>query len=187
MQNDPENPAWQDAPPSKTRRKHDMHELQDIGEQLLELNSGQIAGLNLPELLLDAVQEAKQLKKHGAYRRQLQYIGKLMRHVDVAPIREKLAAWNSVSVQFTARLHLLERWRNRLLDEDEALTELGKDYPVTDLQPLRTLVRNARKEKISGKPPRYFRELFQELQHIIPDTTGLNQHLPAETPEQPAN
>ena len=175
---------WQDASPSKTRRKHDMHELQDIGEQLLELNPGQITGLDLPELLLDAVQEAKRLKKHGAYRRQLQYIGKLMRHIDVAPIREKLAAWNSVSVQSTARLHLLERWRNRLLDEDQALTELGREYPVTNLQPLRTLVRNARKEKVAGKPPRYFRELFQELQHIIPDTTIPDHHTPVETLQQ---
>lgn len=187
MQNNPENPAWQDDLPSKTRRKHDMHELQDIGEQLLELNPAQITGLSLPELLLDAVQEAKRLKKHGAYRRQLQYIGKLMRHVDVAPIREKLAAWNSVSVQSTARLHLLERWRNRLLDEDDALTELGKGYPVTDLQPLRTLVRNARKERAAGKPPRYFRELFQALQSIIPDTTGLNQPPPVDTLNQPAD
>lgn len=88
MQNDLKDDPEQDIAPSKTRRKQEMHALQDIGEQLVELNSKQLAELDLPEALMDAIVEAKRLRKHEARRRQMQFIGKLMREVDTAPIRE---------------------------------------------------------------------------------------------------
>ncbi|MDO8437910.1 MAG: ribosome biogenesis factor YjgA [Nitrosomonadaceae bacterium] len=162
----------QDISPSKTRRKQEMHALQDIGEQLVELNSKQLAELDLPEALMDAIIEAKRLRQHEARRRQMQFIGKLMREVDTAPMREKFAAWGGVTLQHTAWLHLLERWRERLLADEQAFTELGRDYPAADLQRLRTLMRNAHKEKLANKPPKSFRVMFHELQTIIPEASG---------------
>jgi ribosome-associated protein len=92
-----------------------------------------------------------------------------MRDVDPAPIQEKLDAWNGLSSQHTAWLHLLERWRERLLADELALGELGQKYPTADLQQLRLLTRNAEKERLANKPPKSFRMLFQELQKIIPE------------------
>lgn len=170
VQNTPENDHEQDAAPSKTRRKKDMHALQEIGEQLVELDPKKLNEFDLPEILLDAILLARPMTKHGARRRQMQYIGRLMREVDMQPIQEKLDAWQQVSVHQTARLHQLERWRERLLTDEHALTEFAKKYPAADLQHLRLLIRNAQKEKAADKPPKSFRSLFQELQAIIAKT-----------------
>src|SRR5687767_5223205 len=91
--------------PSKTQRKREMHDLQALGAELVELNEQQLASIELPERLLDAVQDARRMTKFEAKRRQLQYIGKLMRNVDPEPIRNRLAAWKAVSTEHTARLH----------------------------------------------------------------------------------
>jgi ribosome-associated protein len=112
------------------------------------------------------------MRKHGALRRQMQFIGKLMRNVDAEPIREKLDAWSGLNLKHTAWLHALERWRERLLADEQALGDLGQQYPAADLQQLRTLIRNAQKERLANKPPRSFRALFQELQRIIPEGSG---------------
>lgn len=146
-----------------------MHALQDIGEQLVQLDFKRISELGLPETLTVAIHEAKKMHKHEARRRQMQYIGKLMRDVEVAPILEKFDSWSGVTLQHTVRLHLLERWRVRLLADEQALAELGQKYPAADLQHLRVLTRNAHKEKITNKPPRSFRSIFHELQVIIPE------------------
>ncbi|MBL8497295.1 DUF615 domain-containing protein [Nitrosomonas sp. JL21] len=169
VQNNPENDDQLLPIPSKTQRKKQMHALQDIGEQLVDLDDKRLKELDLPDSLLEAIQQARPMNKHGARRRQMQYIGKLMRTVDVLPIQEKLDAWQGVSVQHTARLHLLERWRERLLTDEHALTEFAQAYPGADLQHLRILIRNAQKEKAADKPPKSFRLLFQELQTLIPD------------------
>ncbi len=157
-----------DSVPSKTRRKREMHALQDIGEQLVQLDPKRLAELALPDVLAQAVLEAKRMHKHGALRRQLQFIGKLMRQVDAKPIQDKLDAWNGLRVQNAARLHQLERWRERLLADDQALGELGRSYPAADLQRLRVLMRNTHQEKLENRPPRSYRALFQELQKIVP-------------------
>lgn len=169
MQNNPENDSKQDDIPSKTQRKKDMHALQEIGEQLVELDQKKLIEFNLPEILIDAINLARPMNKHGARRRQMQYIGKLMRSIDVLPIQEKLDSWQKVSVHQTARLHQLERWRERLLSDENALTEFAQKYPAADLQHLRLLIRNAQKEKAAEKPPKSFRLLFQALQGIITD------------------
>ncbi|WP_430231856.1 ribosome biogenesis factor YjgA [Nitrosomonas communis] len=174
MQNNIKHDADQESPLSKTRRKRAMHALQDIGEQLVTLDLQQIAELDLPEILKDALFEAKRITKHEAHRRQLQYIGKLMRKIDVAPIQEKINSVRSTSIHHTAWLHLLERWRERLLADEAAFTEFGQQYPNADLQRLRILVRNTIKEKLAGKPPKNFRALFQELRSIIPEKTPSN-------------
>ncbi|MBA4142227.1 MAG: DUF615 domain-containing protein [Nitrosospira sp.] len=172
MQNDATNNSEEDPAPSKTRRKQQMHALQDIGEQLVQLDLKRLNELGLPETLADAILEAKRMRKHGAIRRQKQLIGKLMRGIDAAPIRQKLDQWNGLASQHTAWLHLLERWRERLLTDEEACGELAQSYPAADVQRLRALARSAHKEKLANKPPKSFRALFQELQRIIPASTG---------------
>lgn len=157
----------EDLPPSKTRRKREMLALQDMGEELVALGAGKLEELDLPDLLREAVLEARRITRFGALRRQMQYIGKLMRDVDPTPIRARLDAWNGVSVEETARLHRIERWRTRLLEDDQALSELLDAHPQADAQRLRTLVRNAKREAEAGKPPKSFRELFQALRDIL--------------------
>jgi len=159
-----------ELPPSKTKIKQQMHDLQDIGAELVALSKDQLAQLDLPETLRDAIREMHRISKFGARSRQMQYIGKLMRGVeDTAPIVAKLNAWKGYSQQHTAHLHQLERWRDRLLESDGALTELLAAHPQTDAQRLRTLIRNAKKEQEAGRPPKNYREIFQVLREIIPE------------------
>lgn len=156
-----------DDQPSKTRRKQEMHELQDIGEQLVALNKERLAQLTLPENLLDAVLEAKRLNPHEALRRQMQYIGKIMRTLDAAPIKAKLDEWNGIGREQTARLHLIERWRGRLIEDETAISELVLEYPHADVQHLRVLARNARKEHAANRPPKSSRALFKALRELL--------------------
>lgn len=158
-----------ESPPSKTRLKHAMHALQDLGEQLTKLDPAQLSELDLPESLTEALLAAKKMTKHGARRRQMQWVGKLMRTVNPAPVQAKLNAWQCTSLHHTAWLHLLERWRDRLLTDEAAMTEFMQTYPQADIQHLRRLIRNAQKEKLADKPPKSFRALFQALRKIIPE------------------
>jgi ribosome-associated protein len=155
--------------PSKTQRKRQMHELQDLGAELVELNDQQLATVDLPENLLDAVMAARGMTKFEARRRQLQYIGKLMRGIDPEPIRSRIDAYKAVSSAHTARLHALERWRLRLLEDEAALTELLREHPHADAARLRTLVRNTLREREAGQPPKSFRALFQLLNETLHD------------------
>jgi ribosome-associated protein len=157
-----------DELPSKTRRKREMHELQALGAELVDLNDDQLSSMRLPEPLRDAVLDARRMSRHEARRRQLQFIGKIMRSVDAGPIREQLAAWKAVSRAHTARLHLIERWRARLLEDEQAIAELLREHPRADATRLRTLVRNAKREQAAGQPPKSFRALFRLLSEIIP-------------------
>jgi len=151
---------------SKTRKKREMHELQALGVALAELSESQLKEMRLGEDLLEALLEAKRIRSHEAKRRQMQYIGRLMREVDPAPIRSRLAELEGSSAQATARHRRLESWRERLLGDDAALTAFAAEHPGTDLQALRTLIRNAKKEQKEGKPPRAYRELFRVLKEI---------------------
>jgi len=146
---------------SKTQRKNEMLELQALGAALVELSDSQLAQFTLEPRLREAVDEAKRIKSHGARKRQIQYIGRLMRDLDAEPIRAGLAAIEGGSAQATARHRRLEAWRERLLADDEALTEFAAEHPGSDLQALRALIRNARKEAKEQKPPRAYRELFR--------------------------
>ena len=157
----------EELPPSKTKIKKQMHELRDLGKELTELGKDQIAQLDIPENLRDAIREIKNIKKFGAQRRQMQYIGKLMREVDTAPILAKLDAWKGKSQHHIAYMHQLERWRDRLMENDSALTDLLAAHPQADAQHLRSLIRNAQKEMAAGKPPKNYREIFQVLREII--------------------
>ncbi|HZN99670.1 MAG TPA: ribosome biogenesis factor YjgA [Burkholderiales bacterium] len=155
---------------SKTRKKREMHELQALGVALAALPESQLKEMHLGEDLLEALLEAKRIKSHEAKRRQMQYIGRLMRDVDPAPIRSRLAEVEGHSAQAAARHRRLEAWRERLLADDAALTEFAAAFPAADLQALRTAIRNARKEQKEGKPPRAYRELFRILKDIESST-----------------
>lgn len=169
-EHDEEYDLDQPLPPSKTKIKQQMHDLQALGEELAALGKDQLAQLDLPESLRDAIREMHRISKFGAQRRQLQYIGRLMRDIeDTAPIVAKLNAWKGVSQQHTAHLHRLERWRDRLLENDDALTELLAAHPHADAQHLRALIRNAKKEKEAGKPPKNYREIYQVLRELMPE------------------
>ena len=156
-------------PPSKTKVKQQMHDLRDLGEELVKLSKDQLAEVDIPDNLRLAVREMKKMKTFGAIKRHLQFIGKLMRDVDPAPIQAKLSEWNGTSRQHITWLHQVERWRERLLAEPDSLTELLAAYPGADVQHLRALIRNAIKEKELAKPPKNFREIFQILRELIPE------------------
>ncbi len=166
----PHNDALEEErQPSKTRIKKQMLELQNLGKTLTALPKEKLLELNLEENLLEAILEYKRMTKFGALSRQLQYIGRLMRNVEPEPIIARLDAWNGVSRQHTAWLHQVEHWRDRLIEQPEALTELLAAHPEADAQHLRTLIRNAKKEKEAAKPPKAYRELFQVLRDILPE------------------
>ncbi|NJD24928.1 MAG: DUF615 domain-containing protein [Betaproteobacteria bacterium] len=154
------------APLSKTKQKEAMHALRDLGAELVELSAGQLKRIDLPEDLLAAVRDCQKITAHGARRRQLQYIGKLMRGVDEEPIRAGLALLRGESAAETARLHRLERMRERLLGDESVLADIAATWPAADLQHLRQLRRNALKEQATGKPPKNFRAIFQALQEL---------------------
>ena len=168
-----------DLPPSKTKIKKQMHDLQDLGEQLTELSKEHLAELDIPDNLRDAVRELKKIKSFGAIKRQMQYIGRLMRDIDPAPIQAKLSEWNGTSKQHIAWLHQCERWRDRLIEDPNALTELLAAFPGADVQHLRALIRNAIKEKELMKPPKNYREIFQVLREIIPENALVETKKPA--------
>jgi ribosome-associated protein len=159
----------QDERPSKTQRKKQMHDLQALGAELVELNERELASIELPERLLDAVNDARHMTKFEARRRQLQYIGKLMRDVDPEPIRKRLASWKSVSRAHTARFQRLEQWRTQLLEDESALAELLRQHPGIDATRLKALVREARRERETAQPPKSYRAIFQLLSESIPD------------------
>jgi ribosome-associated protein len=153
----------QDEFVSKTKRKQEMHELQALGVALVALSESQLQDMSLETRLHEAVLAAKRITSHEARRRQMQYIGRLMRDADAEPIRARLAAIEGHSAQAAAHHRRLEAWRERLMTDDEALTEFVAAHPGADLQELRALLRNARKEAKEGKPPRAYRELFRFL------------------------
>lgn len=151
---------------SKTQLKAEADAQQAIGKKLLELSKDKLNRLNLEEALFEAIVEAKRLTANGAIRRQLQYIGRLMRDTDTTPIVEQLSRWEGKHNEENARFHLLERWRDRLIADTSGSTvlqELVALYPNIEIQQLRTLSRNAQKEEAANKPPKSSRELFKLL------------------------
>jgi len=167
--------------PNKSQLKRDMQALQDVGEALCQLSRERLAKVPMSERLRDAVEEYQRVGKHEAKRRHLQFIGKLMRdEQDVAAIREALDAFNGTSRAEIARQHKLERLRERLLETEDVLGEIGAEFPDADLQHLRNLRRNALKERDAQKPPRSYREIFQVLRQL----SGAGAQAEEEAPEE---
>lgn len=161
-------------PASKTQLKRESEELQALGEKLIPLDRKLLATLNLPEKLFDALLEGKRLKAHGAIARHKQFIGKLMRNVDTAPIHALLDKIAGQSDTHNAWLHGLERRREKLLTDPKALEALISEQPQIDIQQLRQLIRNAQKEKASLDTPKplpmkAYRELFKLLKSFTPE------------------
>ncbi len=154
-------------PPSKTQRKQQMEELQTLGEELVALAADRVKKIDIPDELRDAIREAQRMTRHDeAKRRQLQYIGKLMRNVEIEPIRAALAAVRGESAEEAAKLHRLERLRDDLLADEKIAGEIAQRYPTADLQHLRSLRRAALKEQAQNKPPRSYRAIFQLLKAL---------------------
>ena len=149
--------------PSKTQRKKEMHALQALGQQLVDLSRDQLGRVDLPEELREAIDFAHKVTSHEGRRRHMQYIGKLMRRVDADEIRAAIGRATGDSRAAVALMHFAERWRDRLLADDDALTEFMAERPGADVQWLRTTIRAARREHAAAQPPKHARELYRWL------------------------
>jgi ribosome-associated protein len=150
--------------PSKTQLKQQMHGLQQLGESLAALPAERLNALQLPERLRDAIDEFKRTRSHEGRRRQLQFIGKLMRGVDAEPLRAAIAAHGLGPALQSLRLHEAERWRLELVNDDAAMARWVSAHPDGDAKRLHALVLAARREAALPAGQRHgraWRELFQ--------------------------
>ena len=149
--------------PSRNELKKQMQDLQELGEAVAALPVDRLDKLKLDERLRDAIDELRRTRSFEGKRRQLQYIGKLMKSEDPEPLREAVASYRVGSATDTLALHQAEYWRDQLLAGDDALQKWVEEYPATDIQQLRSLVRSARKEKLEPgeRHGRAYRDLFK--------------------------
>jgi ribosome-associated protein len=159
-------------PKSKQQQKREAEAVQALGTAVVELPATQFKALvdklDLPDKLRDALLECRTMKAREGRRRQLQYIGKLMRGIDPAPIQQMLAEFERGGQLATAQLHNIERWRERLLAEgDEAFKELLRIHPEANATQLQQLIVSARKELSEQQPPRAARKLFKYLRELM--------------------
>ena len=155
--------------PSKSEAKRESDALQKLGAVLVEAPRDRVKRVPMPEDVLEAILMCQTITNHEGRRRQMQFVGKKMRTLDeeeVAIIQRAIDSWKGASKSETAALHALERRREKLLADDTALTVLLAEHPELDVQHLRTLIRNARKEQAESKPPKAYREIFQILKDI---------------------
>lgn|SRR5690606_8830499 len=153
---------------SKSQIKREMHELQKLGEELVALSAAARAKIPLDDELQDALQLADKLgNKREALRRHIQFIGRLMRTRDLEPIEQALALLRNTNQAATRQFHKVENWRDKLIADGDAVTEFIAAYPQVDVQQLRQLIRNAKKEQEKQQPPKYYRELFQLIKPLI--------------------
>lgn len=156
-----------DEPPSKSSRKRAMQALQDLGAELVALSTDQLKKVPLPDSLFLAIREAQRFtRKDEALRRQMQYIGKLMRTVDPEPIQAQLDVFRGLSSAEIARQHRLEKLRVDLIEDEKVIETIVERWPQVDLQHLRTLRRNAIKEREQSRPSKAFREIFKVLRDL---------------------
>jgi ribosome-associated protein len=152
---------------SKTQLKRESAELQKLGAELAKLSVEKIEAANLPDSLHAAVLLARRSQK-GAYKRQLKFVGKLLRSTDCNPIRDYLDRMNNASAEAVRELHVAEQWRDRLLAEgDSALTDFLDRYANADRQSIRQMIRSAQQELKREKPPKTARILFRYLRELI--------------------
>jgi ribosome-associated protein len=168
MQNEIDETAAEEEEqgPSKSARKRHSHDLQGLGEALIELPQAELDALALPEVLFDAVMLARRITAHGGLYRQKQYIGKLMRKIDSEPIRAAIQARQNQSRAQAVKFRQVENWRNRLLSEPDALNELAVRYPAADRELLQRLIAQSHWETQHARAPKAARELFTALQKL---------------------
>ncbi len=156
---------------SKTRLKQQSQDLQTLGVAVAELSADRLAAIEMPDALREAIEQFRRTKSFEGRRRQMQYVGKLMRSADEAALREAVAAATLGSAKDTLALHEAERWRAELIADDEALTRWMQLHPDTDSQQLRSLVRAARRDSAGLTPesrqPKSHRELFQLIRPLV--------------------
>jgi len=153
---------------SKSQRKRDAEAAQQLGKDILALSHDDQNRLDLPDSLSKALDDARRIKKNSALKRQLQYIGKLMRHIELEPIQEQYLKLTNHYRKDVKEFHKLEEWRDRLLAEgDKALEDLISEAPNTDRQHLRQLIRQSTKETKLKKPPKSAREIFKYLKTLF--------------------
>jgi ribosome-associated protein len=155
--------------PSKSEAKRQSLEVQKLGEELVNAPRDRVKRVPMPEDVLDAILMCQTITNHEGRRRQMQFVGKKMRTLDeeeIAVIQRSIDSWKGMSKADTASLHALERRRDKLLADDKALTVLLEENPELDVQHLRALIRNARKEQAENKPPKAYREIFQILKDV---------------------
>lgn len=157
----------EDWGPSRSQVKRDMEALQELGKRITELRPDQQAQIPMGERLAEAVAEMSRISAHGARKRHLQFIGKLMRTEDAEAISEMIERFDSASAAHNQHFHALEQWRERLIDGDnDVLQRYIEEHPQADIQHLRQLVRNAKKEREQNKPPAQARKLFRYLREL---------------------
>ncbi|MDH5546568.1 MAG: DUF615 domain-containing protein [Gammaproteobacteria bacterium] len=153
---------------SKSQLKREAHAIREMGERLVAMPEKVLVELGLPDNILEAVREARSIRSYAAKKRQFQYLGKLLRGIDVEPIAQELARYDDRHHQNVEAFHEIEHWRDRLLGESGgALEELISQYPDIDVQHLRQLIRNNQRERAANKPPKSARAIFQYLKQII--------------------
>ena len=154
-------------PKSKSQKKREMHSLQELGERLAGLSEEQRKKIDLPEELREALSFAGKMTSHGAKRRQMQLIGRLMRETDTEPIREALAGFERERQRSLMLIRQAEQWREAFVSgEDWPLSEISERFAEADMQKLRQLIRNARKEKDTNKSLGTARSLFRYLMEL---------------------
>jgi len=155
--------------PSKSELKRQMTERQKLAEVLAALSSDALKSIPMDEAIKTAIAETPKIKSFEAIRRHKQYLGKLMRFLneeELETIQKRLDAIQGVSKAETAKLHFLESYRDKLITNDETFTALIEKFPDMDIQNMRTLIRNARREKEQNKPPKAYREIFRVLKDL---------------------
>tara|TARA_R110002073_G_scaffold37559_17_gene108256 strand:+ start:1140 stop:1646 length:507 start_codon:yes stop_codon:yes gene_type:complete len=165
---DDENEEFEYDGPSKSQLKRDAKALVDVGERLLTIPEDQLSQIGIPEVVT-AIIETKKIKKGNARKRQLQYVGKLLRNADLTNLQHLIARFDASTDEHVTKFHQLEDWRERLIEEDNsAIPEIVEVYPALDRQHLRSLVRNAISERRAEKqPPVHFRKVFQYLKSLM--------------------
>lgn len=154
---------------SKSQKKRDMLALQDIGVELVALSNEVINKLDLPENLHTAVVDAKRIpkSKYGGMKRQMQYIGRLMREIDPLPIIEQLNSLKAPNKKETALHHLAERWRERLLTDESALNAFVNEFTDADRALLAKYIQSAIDDKAKARPPKNYRLLYSQVHGLV--------------------
>ncbi len=165
---------------SKSQKKRNMLALQSVGAELVLLSTDVIAKLDLPDELRVAVLDAKRIpgSKHGGNKRQMQYIGRLMREVDPAPILVQLQALKAPNQKQTAQHHLAERWRERMLADATSIAAFVREFPEADQTILDKYLADAKDDHAKQRPPKNFRLLYQTLHKHIVNQFEREQHPP---------
>tara|TARA_B100000795_G_scaffold247655_1_gene213998 strand:+ start:19 stop:519 length:501 start_codon:yes stop_codon:yes gene_type:complete len=152
---------------SKTELKKDSKKIQQFGREISELTINNIEAFKFPVNIYEATIDLKNLKSNSAKKRQVQYLGKLLREIDLADAFITMKQLKVSSQKEIQRNHIIEGWRDKLLINNDSITEFVDVFPQIDKQSLRQTISNAQKEKKDSKPPKYSKQLFKLIKNIV--------------------